>query len=50
MSDRDSRIESYYQESAWELATLLVDREDEIEVWKGKVIELTDKILKGRDG
>ena len=34
---RDKRIESYYQESAWDLAEWLVDAEDEIEMWKKKV-------------
>lgn len=34
---RARRIDSYYNESAWELAGMLVDAEDEIALWKDKV-------------
>lgn len=30
MASRDDRIETYYQESAWQLAEWLVDLEDEL--------------------
>lgn len=30
MSARDERIESYYQESAWDLAERIVDLEDQV--------------------
>lgn len=44
MTDRDDRIETYYQESAWDLAERLVDAEDELEVWKAQVVVLQDRV------
>lgn len=40
MDSREDRIERYYDGySAWDLAELLVDAEDEIESWKRQVID-----------
>lgn len=44
--DRDHRIETYYQDSAWDLAESLVDAEDEIEKWKARFARLEGE----RDG
>lgn len=41
MTDRESRIDDYHEgESARRLAELLVDAEDEIEMWKARIVEL----------
>lgn len=37
---RDDRIESYYHESARDLAERLVDAEDQIAIWGPKIDEL----------
>ena len=48
MSSREDRIENYFDDYlASELAEKLVDTEDELEVWKAKVIHLEEAL---RDG
>ncbi len=37
--EREERVESYYQESARELAERLVETEEELEMWRAQALD-----------